>query len=92
MLANEWTNLPADKKQQYLDAAEQDRERYTREYNAYKQTEAYKLFTQQQNEKKIKESKEENKQTVSGGIEENGRTTDCYLNYNSWQKIVDISF
>ena len=60
MLANEWTNLPADKKQQYLDAAEQDRERYTREYNAYKQTEAYKLF-QQQNEKKLKESKEEGK-------------------------------
>jgi hypothetical protein len=65
MLANEWTNLPVDKKQQYLDAAEQDRERYTREYNAYKQTEAYKLFTQQQNEKKLKESKEELKQTVS---------------------------
>jgi hypothetical protein len=63
MLANEWTNLPVDKKQQYLDAAEQDRERYTREYNAYKQTEAYKLFTQQQNEKKLKESKEELKQT-----------------------------
>lgn len=65
MLANEWTNLPADKKQQYLDAAEQDRERYTREYNAYKQTEAYKLFTQQQNEKKLKESKDESKQSVS---------------------------
>ncbi|EFA06355.1 high mobility group protein 20A [Tribolium castaneum] len=64
MLANEWTNLPADKKQQYLDAAEQDRERYTREYNAYKQTEAYKLFTQQQNEKKMKESKEESKSSV----------------------------
>lgn len=56
ILASEWSNLPTDKKQQYLDAAEQDRERYTREYNAYKQTDAYKLFTQQQNEKKIKES------------------------------------
>ncbi|KAJ8960233.1 hypothetical protein NQ318_003958 [Aromia moschata] len=58
MLASEWSNLPVDKKQQYLDAAEQDRERYTREYNAYKQTEAYKLFTQQQNEKKVKENKD----------------------------------
>lgn len=67
MLANEWTNLPTDKKQQYLNAAEQDRERYTKEYNAYKQTDAYKLFTQQQNEKKIKESnaKDETKNTVS---------------------------
>lgn len=60
MLASEWSNLPTDKKQQYLDAAEVDRERYTREYNAYKQTDAYKLFTQQQQtEKKLKETKEE---------------------------------
>lgn len=59
ILASEWSSLPAAKKQQYLDAAGQDRERYTREYNAYKQTDAYKLFTQQQNEKKMKETKEE---------------------------------
>ncbi|GJQ81035.1 hypothetical protein Trydic_g21844 [Trypoxylus dichotomus] len=59
ILASEWSNLPSAKKQQYLDAAEQDRERYTREYNAYKQTDAYKQFTQQQNEKKMKETKDE---------------------------------
>lgn len=41
--------------QQYLDAAEQDRERYTQEMNAYKQTEAYKIFSQQQAGKKPKE-------------------------------------
>ncbi|XP_060528681.1 high mobility group protein 20A-like [Cylas formicarius] len=58
MLASEWSNLPSDKKQQYLDAAEQDRERYTKEFEAYKQTEAYKLFTQQQNEKKMRDSKD----------------------------------
>ncbi|XP_022901776.1 high mobility group protein 20A [Onthophagus taurus] len=58
ILASEWSTLPADKKQQYLDAAEQDRERYTKEYNAYKKTDAYKLFTQQQNEKKIMNAKE----------------------------------
>ncbi|XP_066139178.1 high mobility group protein 20A-like [Euwallacea fornicatus] len=58
ILASEWSNLAVDKKQHYLDAAEQDRERYTKEYEAYKQTEAYKQFTQQQTEKKIKESKE----------------------------------
>lgn len=61
ILASEWSSLPQEKKQQYLDAAEQDRERYTREYNAYKQTDAYKLFTQQQNEKKQKENKDETK-------------------------------
>lgn len=65
ILASEWGNLPADKKQQYLIAAEQDRERYTREYNAYKQTDAYKLFTQQQNEKKMKENRDEQKTSVS---------------------------
>lgn len=65
ILASEWGNLPVDKKQQYLDAAEQDRERYTREYNAYKQTEAYKLFTQQQTEKKMKDNKEEPKINVN---------------------------
>lgn len=66
ILASEWSSLPSDKKQQYLDAAEQDRERYTKEYNAYKQTEAYKLFTQQQqqNEKKIKDNKDETKPPV----------------------------
>ncbi|KAL1513615.1 hypothetical protein ABEB36_003005 [Hypothenemus hampei] len=58
ILASEWTNLPIDRKQQYLDAAEQDRERYTKEYEAYKQTEAYKQFTEQQNEKKLKEAKD----------------------------------
>jgi hypothetical protein len=35
-----------------LDAAEQDRERYLKELNAYKQTEAYRIFTQKQQEQK----------------------------------------
>lgn len=56
LLASEWSNLPTDKKQQYLDAAEQDRERYAREFNAYKQTDAYKTFAQAQSEKKMKEA------------------------------------
>lgn len=43
--------------QHYLDAAEQDRERYMRELQAYKQTEAYKIFTQKQSEKKQREDK-----------------------------------
>ncbi|XP_019756488.2 high mobility group protein 20A [Dendroctonus ponderosae] len=58
ILASEWTNLPVEKKQQYLDAAEQDRERYSKEYELYKQTDAYKQFTQQQTDKKVKETKD----------------------------------
>lgn len=75
ILASEWSNLPVEKKQQYLDAAEVDRERYTREYNAYKETDAYKAFVQQQEsqqqEKKVKETaKEETKQAPVPVIKE----------------------
>lgn len=72
ILASEWSNLPADKKQHYLDAAVQDKERYHKEYNAYKQTQAYKSYTKQMNEKKMKENKEENKVNV-GVIKVNTR-------------------
>lgn len=57
LLAVEWSQLPTNQKQHYLDAAEQDRERYLRELQAYKQTEAYKIFTQKQSEKKQREDK-----------------------------------
>ncbi|XP_075232360.1 high mobility group protein 20A-like [Lycorma delicatula] len=59
LLALEWSQLPQNEKQQYLNAAEQDRERYLQEMNAYKQTEAYKIFTQQQAGKKPKEEPQE---------------------------------
>ncbi|XP_071442383.1 high mobility group protein 20A-like [Hetaerina americana] len=52
LLALEWSKLDAAEKQEYLDAAEVDRERYLEELNAYKQTEAYRIFTQKQQEKK----------------------------------------
>ncbi|XP_063228914.1 high mobility group protein 20A [Bacillus rossius redtenbacheri] len=56
-LAVEWSQLQADQKQMYLDAAEQDRERYLKELHAYKQTEAYKLFMQKQAQKKQRDDK-----------------------------------
>ncbi|XP_046662410.1 high mobility group protein 20A-like [Homalodisca vitripennis] len=59
LLAGEWMNLPTDEKQQYLDAAEQDRERYLQELSAYKKTEAYRLFTQKQANRKQKEESQE---------------------------------
>ncbi|KAF5281813.1 hypothetical protein FQA39_LY05027 [Lamprigera yunnana] len=63
ILASEWTNLPADKKQAYLDAAVLDKERYNKEYSAYKQTQAYKSYTKQVSEKKFKENKDDPKVT-----------------------------
>lgn len=59
LLAAEWNKLPPDQKQQYLDAAEQDRERYNREYSDYKQTEAYRIFSERQSTEKQNETKKE---------------------------------
>ncbi|XP_014477167.1 PREDICTED: high mobility group protein 20A [Dinoponera quadriceps] len=60
LLASEWSTLPPDQKQQYLDAAEQDKERYNREISDYKQTEAYRLFNEKQTEKQNESKKERN--------------------------------
>ncbi|XP_015602820.1 high mobility group protein 20A isoform X2 [Cephus cinctus] len=59
LLAAEWSSLPSDHKQQYLDAAEQDKERYNREFSDYKQTEAYRLFSEKQSTEKQVETKKE---------------------------------
>lgn len=48
--------------QQYLDAAEKEKERYLKELNQYKQTDAYKIFMEKQAaEKKKKVSKDKDK-------------------------------
>ncbi|XP_066597930.1 high mobility group protein 20A [Prorops nasuta] len=60
LLAAEWSSLPSDQKQQYLDAAEQDKERYNREFSDYKQTEAYRIFSEKQIEKQNEAKKEKN--------------------------------
>lgn len=75
LLAVEWSQLPASQKQHYLDAAEQDRERYMRELKAYKQTEAYKIFTQKQSEKKQHEDKPV--QAAVQPIEDTEKEADC---------------
>jgi len=43
-----------------LDAAEQDKERYNREFSDYKQTEAYRLFNEKQSERQNENKKERN--------------------------------
>ncbi|XP_014597748.1 PREDICTED: high mobility group protein 20A [Polistes canadensis] len=65
LLASEWSTLPADQKQQYLDAAEQDKERYNREFSDYKQTEAYRIFSEKQSSEKHTEKKERNGTDIS---------------------------
>ncbi|KAJ7998264.1 hypothetical protein DPEC_G00220830 [Dallia pectoralis] len=51
MLGNEWSKLPAEDKQRYLDEAERDKERYMRDLEKYQKTEAYKHFTRKVQEK-----------------------------------------
>ena len=50
-MLNTWLCLS---KQNFLDDAERDKERYLKELEAYHQTEAYKLFLHKQQEKKRK--------------------------------------
>ncbi|XP_050063346.1 high mobility group protein 20A-like isoform X2 [Aphis gossypii] len=50
-LAAEWNQLPADKKQHYLSAAEQERVKYVEELAAYRKTDAYKNFIQRKMKK-----------------------------------------
>ncbi|KAK0175716.1 hypothetical protein PV327_009445 [Microctonus hyperodae] len=64
LLAAEWSSLPIEQKQQYLNAAEQDKERYNREFSDYKQTEAYRLFSERQSTEKQNEI---NKKDRNGG-------------------------
>ncbi|XP_051918146.1 high mobility group protein 20A isoform X3 [Hippocampus zosterae] len=51
MLGNEWSKLPPEEKQRYLDEADRDKERYMRELEKYQKTEAYKHFTRKVQEK-----------------------------------------
>lgn len=55
LLAVEWSKLTAAEKQKYLDEAEREKERYIKEVEQYQQTEAYKIFTSKQQDKKRKE-------------------------------------
>nr|XP_014352162.1 PREDICTED: high mobility group protein 20A isoform X3 [Latimeria chalumnae] len=51
MLGNEWSKLPPEEKQRYLDEAEKDKERYIKELEQYQQTEAYRLFNRKAQER-----------------------------------------
>ncbi|CAG5045980.1 unnamed protein product [Parnassius apollo] len=73
-LASEWSKLPAEEKQQYLDAADQDKERYMKEWAEYKKTDAYKEFRKQQIEQKdpVSTSKKVKQNPSHEGNQQNG--------------------
>merc|ERR1712018_1047895 len=47
-LANEWSQLGQEEKQRYTERADLDKERYSREFREYQQTDDYKDFIAQQ--------------------------------------------
>jgi len=55
IMAQEWTQLPAEEKQKYMQAAEQDRQRYQKELQEYQQTEAYKSYVQLQQQQHVQQ-------------------------------------
>ena len=62
-LANEWSQLGQEDKQKYAERAEQDKERYNREFQDYQNTDQYKEYiaTQEIVESKAKKSKKSKK-------------------------------
>ncbi|KAI1290056.1 High mobility group protein 20A [Halotydeus destructor] len=54
LLAIEWNALSTDEKQRYLEEAEKDKERYQRELDEYKVSDAYKDFQIKQQDKEAK--------------------------------------
>ncbi|KAJ8343607.1 hypothetical protein SKAU_G00309360 [Synaphobranchus kaupii] len=71
MLGNEWTKLPPEEKQRYLDEAERDKERYMQELEKYQKTEAYKHFTRKlQDKKKGKQHRDVARQVTHDSLHE----------------------
>jgi len=69
LLGAEWSTLQLHEKQHYLEEAEKDKERYVKELEAYHQTEAYKMFTKKQAEKRAKEDDAENRAPLNGALD-----------------------
>lgn len=58
-----------------MDAAEQDKERYSKEFNEYKQTESYKIFLQKQIAEKKKGKKKEKTKEKNGTLNSNSSSS-----------------
>ncbi|XP_070314086.1 uncharacterized protein [Odocoileus virginianus] len=53
MLAAQWAQLPQEKKQRYVCEADEDKQRYIRELQAYQNSEAYRAFLRRRTELKV---------------------------------------
>jgi len=70
LLGAEWTRLPPEDKQRYLDEAERDKERYSKELESYHQTEAYQMFLHKQYDKRNKDENDTSCVAINGASSE----------------------
>lgn len=70
IVGSEWSKLPAEEKQRYLDEAERDKERYTKELQQYQKTEAYRSYSRKaQSRQKGRQQRQEGSRTISSDPE-----------------------
>ncbi|XP_075064393.1 high mobility group protein 20A isoform X2 [Mixophyes fleayi] len=70
IVGSEWSKLPAHEKQHYLDEAERDKERYTKELQQYQKTEAYRSYSHKaQSRQKGRQQRQEGSRTISSDPE-----------------------
>ncbi|KAM3925074.1 high mobility group protein 20A isoform 1-T4 [Leptodactylus fuscus] len=70
IVGSEWSKLPAEEKQRYLDEAERDKERYTKELQQYQKTEAYRSYSRKaQSRQKGRQQRQEGARTISSDPE-----------------------
>ncbi|XP_063782507.1 high mobility group protein 20A isoform X2 [Pseudophryne corroboree] len=66
IVGSEWSKLPAHEKQHYLDEAERDKERYTKELQQYEKPEAFRSYSHKaQSRQKGRQQRQEGSRTIS---------------------------
>ncbi|KAM4040024.1 high mobility group protein 20A isoform 2-T3 [Anomaloglossus baeobatrachus] len=69
IVGSEWSKLPADEKQRYLDEAERDKERYTEELQQYQKTEAYRSYSRKAQSRQKGRQQRQGSRTISSDPE-----------------------
>ncbi|XP_069621758.1 high mobility group protein 20A isoform X2 [Ranitomeya imitator] len=69
IVGSEWSKLPAEEKQRYLDEAERDKERYTEELQQYQKTEAYRSYSRKAQSRQKGRQQRQGSRTISSDPE-----------------------
>ncbi|XP_040273700.1 SWI/SNF-related matrix-associated actin-dependent regulator of chromatin subfamily E member 1-related [Bufo bufo] len=86
MLGAEWSTLPTQEKQRYLDDAEREKQQYIKELREYQQSEAYKMCAEKIQEK----MKNEESSTLSATNVLNGHTQKATDSQNEILSAFDV--